>query len=78
MIRIRRAPAVLMLLAAAASSSDAQIRRIVIDSIVSPAFNGASFGSAGQYETISGRAFGELDPTDARNRIITDLQLAPR
>jgi hypothetical protein len=66
------------LLVATASSSSAQITRIVIDSVVSPAFNGASFGAAGQYETISGRAFGELDPGDARNRIITDLQLAPR
>jgi hypothetical protein len=77
-LRLRFVCASAWLLVAAASSSSAQITRIVIDSVVSPAFNGTSFGSAGQYETIAGRAFGELDPGDARNRIITDLQLAPR
>ncbi len=56
----------------------AQVTRIVVDSVVSPAFAGASFGSAGPYETIAGRAFGELDPSDPRNAIITDLQFAPR
>jgi hypothetical protein len=62
----------------AASAAHAQVTRIVIDSVVSPAFGGASYGAAGQYETIAGRAFGELDPNDRRNRIITDLQFAPR
>jgi hypothetical protein len=56
----------------------AKIKKIVIDTKVSPAFNGASFGSAGQYETLAGSAFGELDPKDAHNSIITDIQLAPR
>ena len=55
-----------------------QVARIVIDSVVSPAFGGASYGDAGQYETIAGRAFGELDPADRHNRVITDLQFAPR
>ena len=58
--------------------AEAQITRIVVDSVVSPAFGGASYGTVGQYETIAGHAFGELDPGDRRNRIITDLQLAPR
>jgi len=61
-----------------AAPVDAQITRIVIDSTASPAFGGASFGRAGQYETISGTAFGELDPADRRNAIITDIALAPR
>ena len=60
------------------TAANAQVTRIVIDTVVSPAFGGASYGTAGQYETISGRAFGELDPSDRRNRIITDLQFAPR
>jgi hypothetical protein len=30
------------------------------------------------YETIRGRFYGELDPADPHNRIITDLQYAPR
>ena len=30
------------------------------------------------YETIAGRAWGELDPHDPQNHLITDLSLAPR
>jgi hypothetical protein len=60
------------------SSAQARVTRIVIDTKVSPAFDGASFGSAGQYETLAGRAFGEFDPSDPRNAIIQDIKLAPR
>jgi Alpha/beta hydrolase domain len=56
----------------------AHVKKIVIDKKVSPAFDGVSFGPAGQYETLAGRAFGELDPNDAHNAIITDIKLAPR
>jgi hypothetical protein len=61
-----------------ASTGAAQVTRIVVDTVASPAFGGASYGAAGQYETVAGRAFGELDPRDPRNAIITDIQLAPR
>ena len=37
-----------------------------------------SFGSAGAYENIRGRIYGDVDPADRRNRIIQDLDLAPR
>src|SRR5438034_4416098 len=60
------------------SPADAHVRKIVIDKKVSPAFGGQSFGPAGQYETLAGRAFGELDPNDPHNAIITDIKLAPR
>ena len=76
MIYLRHAIATLSLIIA--PFAHAQVTRIVIDSVVSPAFGGASYGAVGQYETIAGRAFGELDPNDRRNSIITDLQLAPR
>lgn len=56
----------------------ARITRIEIARIESPAFGGASFGEVGQYEKLVGRAFGEVDPRDLRNRSITDLALAPR
>jgi hypothetical protein len=59
-------------------SAQARVTRIVIDTKTSPAFGGASFGTAGQYETIAGRAFGELDPSDLHNVIIQDIGLAPR
>src|SRR6266571_6805095 len=59
-------------------SAQARVKKIVIDTKVSPAFNGASFGTAGQYETLAGRVFGELDPNDPHNAIIQDIKLAPR
>ncbi|WP_407716197.1 alpha/beta hydrolase domain-containing protein [Comamonas testosteroni] len=36
-----------------------------------------TYGSVGAYEKVSGTISGELDPKDARNRIIQDLELAP-
>ena len=54
------------------------ITKIIIDNIQSPAFDGTSFGQVGQYEKLVGRAFGELDPENPLNTVITDIQLAPR
>jgi Alpha/beta hydrolase domain len=44
----------------------------------SPTFGGVSFGAVGPYEKLVGRAWGEVDPQDPRNAVITDLALAPR
>ncbi len=55
----------------------AAITQIIIDSSA-PAFGGATIGTAGAYTLLSGRAFGELNPTDPHNEIITDLNLAPK
>src|SRR5215472_18546875 len=63
---------------AATAAAQARVTRIAIEKKVSPAFDGASFGNAGQYETLSGKAFGELDPNDPHNAIIQDIKLAPR
>jgi hypothetical protein len=35
-------------------------------------------GAAGPYEVLRGRIHGEVDPADPRNRIIQDLDLAPK
>jgi Alpha/beta hydrolase domain len=59
-------------------SLEARVTRIVIEQRESPIADGKSFGSAGQYERLIGRAFGELDPKDPHNTIITDIQFAPR
>ena len=59
-------------------SLQARVTRIVIDHRDSPAFKGQSFGSAGSYERLTGHFYGELDPKDPLNAIITDLALAPR
>ena len=57
---------------------DARVVRIVIEQRESPAFRGQAFGPAGQFETLSGRFYGELDPKDPHNSIITDIRFAPR
>ena len=57
---------------------DARVTRIVIDHRDSPAYNGQTYGKAGQYELLSGHFYGELDPKDTRNALITDIQFAPR
>jgi hypothetical protein len=57
------------------SAATAQVTRIEIatrTTVAGPA------GAAGQYENIRGRFYGEVDPADRRNRIIQDLELAPR
>ena len=56
----------------------AKVKKIQITSRQSPAFGGYSWPGVGQYEKIVGKAFGELDPKDAKNKVIVDLQLAPR
>ncbi len=63
-----------------AAPVQARVTKIVIDQTVSPAFCKsevcASYGAAGQYEQIAGRAYGELDPNDPLNSLIQDIQLA--
>ena len=58
-------------------SADARITQVQITS-QTPAFGGMSFGTVGPYETLIGRASGEVDPNDPLNAVITDVQLAPR
>ena len=59
------------------SPAEARITKITIASTV-PAYGGATFGSVGVYEFVTGVAFGEVDPSDERNKIIQDIELAPR
>jgi hypothetical protein len=61
-----------------AGGIQARVTRVVIEHRESPAFRGQAFGAAGPYEIWSGHFFGELDPKDAHNTIITDLEYAPR
>ena len=61
-----------------AAPSEARVTKITISSTTSPVFNGQAFGAVGPYEEIRGTATGELDPTDPRNAVITDINLAPR
>ena len=60
------------------SQASAGITRLEITRVESPTFDGRAFGSGGQYEKLVGRAYGQVDPSDPRNSVITDLSLAPR
>jgi len=56
----------------------ARVTKVLVEDRKSPAYDGRAFGNAGQYETLSGHVFGELDPKDPLNAIITDIEFAPR
>ncbi len=51
--------------------SQAKVTRVVIDRV-------APLAGDANYETVTGRAFGELDPSDPHNTLITDIAIAPR
>lgn len=60
-----------------ASAAHAQVTRLEI--VSREPFKGSqAVGEAGPYEIIRGKVHGEVDPADPRNRIIQDLELAPR
>jgi hypothetical protein len=69
-----------LLLAWLVPPAAADVTRIVIDPARSqtPAYGGKSFGTIGRYEKLIGTIYGEVDPADPRNAIITDLKFAPR
>jgi len=59
----------------AATAGSAQVTRLEITTRKQV---DGSLGPAGAYENIRGRIYGEVDPADRRNRIIQDLDLAPK
>ncbi len=59
-----------------APAADARITKVQITTKESPTFGGYSWPGVGQYEKLVGKAFGEVDPTDPMNAVITDLGLA--
>jgi hypothetical protein len=60
--------------------AQARITKVLIDPALSqsPAFGGYAWPGVGQYEKLAGRAFGEVNPADAKNAGIVDIGLAPR
>jgi hypothetical protein len=60
-----------------AAPAQARVTKIEITS-KETAFGGYAFKDVGQYEKIVGKAYGELDPKDAKNAIIVDIGLAPK
>ena len=61
-----------------APATQARITEIQITATESPTFGGFSWPGVGQYEKIVGKAFGEVNPHDRRNRVIVDIEFAPR
>jgi hypothetical protein len=59
------------------AGAEARISRIEIAK-TEPAFGGQGFGTVGSYERLTGKAYGELDPTAPANAGIQDIALAPR
>lgn len=64
--------------AAVGTTAHAGITAVQITAKQSPTFGGYSWPGVGQYEKIIGRASGEVDPTDPKNAVIVDIELAPR
>jgi Alpha/beta hydrolase domain len=65
------------LLVLAAASAQAEVTRLEITA-TAPFAGGKSFGATGPYVRVTGRFYGELDPTHPANRGIVDLKAAPR
>ena len=72
-----RLPALLLLLLLIPFSAAAEVVRIEIHSRVD-LVGGKAFGPAGSYEKIAGLIHFAVDPDNTANRIITDIDLAPR
>jgi len=68
--------AVIPLLIAPARAG-AEVTRIEI-ATRTDVLGGRSFGSSGPYEQIVGRIFFSVDPADERNRVVADLDKAPK
>ena len=61
-----------------ANPAAAKVVKFEIVRVESPAFEGRSFGSIGTYDRVIARATIAVAPDDAANRIIVDLDRAPR
>jgi hypothetical protein len=61
----------------AAQTADARIERIEVISRAN-VLDGKAFGDAGAYEKLIGKVHFKVNPTEAANRLIVDLDKAPR
>ena len=75
MTRPVSALATVFLLLAATASAD--VVRIEVDARHDVA-DGRAYGLAGPYEALSGMVHFEVDPSNPANRVVTDIDLAPR
>ena len=69
---------VVMITLVVTADAFAQVTRIDLQVVESPALDGQSFGRVGQYERLRSVVYGDVDPSDPRHREIVDLDSAPR
>ena len=77
---IRKAPGflfVLLLPAIAPQAARAEVTRVEISSR-QDVLNGKSFGTVGAYEKLSGKVYFAVDPNNPHNKIIADVDKAPK
>jgi len=75
--RVRLAVSLGILLGALAAPSQAELKRVEVRTR-EDVLGGKSFGESGPYEKIRGRAFFSVDPANPHNRVVADIDLAPR
>lgn len=76
--QLGRAIALIAAIVIFAGPSTAKIVKFEILKVESPAFEGRTFGAVGTYDRILARATIAVTPDDPHNRIIVDLDRAPR
>jgi alpha/beta hydrolase family protein len=74
---LSRSFAAILLLLAAPSALLGEVVRIEVTSRAD-LLSGKPFGNAGAYEKLTGKIYFEIDPSNSANRIITDIDNAPR
>ena len=76
---VKRAFAAVAIVCVCSAVTEARVTRIEISKVerVDPPSSGAP-GAVPPYERLSGKFYGELDPADPKNALITDIQLAAR
>jgi hypothetical protein len=78
MSQLRRAVILIAATIACVSPCAAKVVKFEILKVESPAFEGRSFGAVGTYDRIVARATIAVAPDDINNKIIVDLDRAPR
>jgi hypothetical protein len=66
-----------LLATAVVQPCEARVVKFVVDQ-TTPYLGGVSWGNAGSYELLRGTAYMEVDPREQQNRVIVDLDNAPR
>lgn len=66
-----------LMLALVPALTHAEVKRIEITSRTDVQ-NGAAFGNTGAYEKLTGKVFFAVDPANPRNKVIADVDKAPR